>query len=41
MEASELKRIKELEEENARLKSMYANVSMELYVAKYILGKKL
>jgi putative transposase len=26
MEASELKRIKELEEENARLKRMYANL---------------
>ena len=30
MEASELKRIKELEEENARLKRMYANLAMEL-----------
>ncbi len=41
MEATELKRIKELEEENARLKRMYANVSMELDVAKYIIEKKL
>lgn len=41
MEASELKRIKELEEENNRLKRMYANVSMELDVAKYIIEKKL
>ena len=41
MEASELKRIKELEEENSRLKRMYANVSMELDVAKYIIEKKL
>jgi putative transposase len=41
MEASELKRIKELEEENARLKRMYANVAMELDVAKYIIEKKL
>ncbi len=41
MEASELKRIKELEEENFRLKKMYANVSMELDVAKYIIEKKL
>ncbi len=41
MEASELKRIKELEEENARLKRMYANLAMELDVAKYILEKKL
>jgi putative transposase len=41
MEASELKRIKELEEENARLKKMYANLAMELDVAKYIIEKKL
>lgn len=41
MEASELKRIKALEEENSRLKRMYANVSMELDVAKYIIEKKL
>ena len=32
MEASELKRVKELEEENARLKRMYANLAMELDV---------
>lgn len=41
MEASELKRIKELEEENARLKRMYANLAMELDTAKYIIEKKL
>lgn len=41
MEATELKRIKDLEEENARLKRMYANVAMELDVAKYIIEKKL
>lgn len=41
MEASELKRIKELEEENARLKKMYANLAMELDVAKYLIEKKL
>jgi len=35
MEATELKRIKELEEENARLKKM------ELDTAKYIIEKKL
>lgn len=28
LEASELKRIKELEEENSRLKRMYANLTM-------------
>jgi putative transposase len=41
MEASELKRVKELEEENSRLKRMYANLAMELDVAKYIIEKKL
>jgi len=41
MEATELKRIKELEEENARLKKMYANLAMELDTSKYIIEKKL
>lgn len=41
MAASELRRIKELEEENSRLKRMYANLAMELDVAKYIIEKKL
>lgn len=41
MEASELKRIKELEDENARLKRMYTNLAMELDTAKYIIEKKL
>lgn len=41
MEASELKRIKELEEEHTRLKRMYANLAMELDVAKYIIEKKI
>lgn len=41
MEASEMKRIKDLEEENSRLKRMYANIAMELDVAKYIIEKKL
>jgi putative transposase len=41
MEASELKRIKELEEENARLKKMYANLALELDTAKYLIEKKL
>ena len=39
MQASELKRLKELEEENARLKRMYANLAMELETARYILKK--
>ena len=41
MEASELKRVKVLEEENTRLKRMYTNLAMELDVAKYIIEKKL
>lgn len=41
MQASELKKVKDLEEENARLKRMYANLAMELDVAKYIIEKKL
>lgn len=41
MEASELKRVKELEEENAKLKRMYANLALELDTAKYIIKKKL
>ncbi len=41
MEATELKRVKELEEENAKLKRMYANLAMELDTTKYIIEKKL
>jgi putative transposase len=41
MEASELKRIKQLEEENSKLKRMYADLALELDVAKYIIEKKL
>jgi len=41
MDATEMKRVKELEEENARLKKMYANLAMELDIAKYIIEKKL
>ena len=41
MEASELKRVKQLEEENAKLKRMYADLALELDMAKYIIEKKL
>ena len=41
LEAKELKRIKELEDENARLKKMYANLALDLDVAKHIIEKKL
>ena len=39
MDASELKRIKELEEENAKLKRMYANLALELDTVRFILKK--
>ena len=41
MDSKELKRVKELEEENAKLKRMYANLALELETAKYIIEKKL
>jgi putative transposase len=41
MEASELKKVKRLEEENAKLKGMYADLALELDMAKYIIEKKL
>jgi putative transposase len=41
MSVSELKRMKELEEENRRLKQMYANLSLEHEVLKDIIEKKL
>ena len=40
MEASELKRIKELEEENARLKRMYANLAMDNEILRDLFTKK-
>jgi putative transposase len=41
MDASSLKRLKELEEENRRLKHMYADLSLEHRVLKDIVEKKL
>jgi len=41
LEASELKHLKELEEENRRLKQMYANLSLEQQALKDIVEKKL
>ena len=41
MDATELKRLKELEEENRRLKQMYAEVSLDLKLAKEIIEKKI
>ena len=41
MSVSELKRLRELEEENRRLKQMYANLGLEHEVLKDIIEKKL
>lgn len=41
MEVSDIKRLKELEEENRRLKQMYADLSLEHKVLKDIIEKKL
>ena len=41
MSVNELKRLKELEEENRRLKQMYANLSLDYQVLKEIVEKKL
>jgi putative transposase len=41
LDASQLKRIKELEEENSRLKRMYADVSMQRDALKDLIEKKL
>lgn len=40
MEVSHLKRLKELEAENSKLKRMYADVSLDLQMAKDVLSKK-
>ena len=39
MEASDLKRMKELEAENIKLKRMYADMALENQVIKDLLGK--
>jgi len=41
MEASDVKRLKDLEEENRRLKSMFADLSLEHKILKDIIEKKL
>lgn len=40
MEAGDVKRLKELEEENARLKKMYADVSMDNQIWRELFTKK-
>lgn len=41
MEASDIKRLKELEDENRRLKQMYADLSLDHRILKDIVEKKL
>ncbi len=41
MEASDVHRLKELEEENNRLKHMYADISLENRALKDVIAKKL
>ncbi len=41
MDTSMMKRMRELEEENARLKRMYANVQMDNEILKEVIEKKL
>ena len=40
MDASQLKRLKELEEENARLKKMYADLALDNTILKDVISKK-
>lgn len=40
MEASDMKRLKELESENARLKQLYADRGLEIEALKDVLSKK-
>ena len=40
MELNELKRVKELEEENRKLKQMYANLALDNKMLKDVLSKK-
>lgn len=41
MEASDIKRMKDLEEENRKLKQMYADLSLENHALKDVIEKKL
>jgi len=41
LQLSEVKRMKELEQENSKLKKMYAELSMENYALKDLIEKKL
>ncbi len=41
MEASQVRRLKELEEENRKLKQMYANIALDNQILKEVIEKKL
>lgn len=40
MDVSHMKRLKELEEENSKLKRMYADQALQLEMAKHVISKK-
>ena len=41
MEAADIRRLKEVEEENGRLKRMYADLALEVAALKDVIAKKL
>ncbi|MBQ3714317.1 MAG: hypothetical protein II892_01870 [Fibrobacter sp.] len=41
LDASQLKKLKELEEENAKLKKMYANLALDNEILRKVIEKKL
>ena len=41
LDASQLKKLKELEEENAKLKKMYANLALDNEILREVIEKKL
>ena len=41
LDASELRRVRELEQENAKLKRMYADMALENHAMKELIAKKL
>jgi len=41
MDVSQVKRLKELEEENARLKRMYADITLDNHILREVIEKKL